>query len=262
MQQLSKVKQWLAGLTPGIEIGAFKTPIPGIRPIYIDKYATYANAPCLADYQGEAIALPFKTNSLGYVASSHVLEHVANPVRALVEWYRVLRPGGLIYLVVPDRRYTWDHPRAPTTVEHMIADYIEKKTPVDGTHIDDFVENIDWSRYSPTTSAEGRPKAKQDLRQLYWATVNSGSEINIHFHVFEPNNLRGLIEALKWHPDLRLKWKLVDLEEQFPEENPIGILAVIRVRKSFNDRIQAVFHRLRRLAFRESDLLPTAQRFN
>ncbi len=41
--------------------------------------------------------------SFDFVYSSHLLEHLADPARALRNWWRVLRPGGYLILYVPDR---------------------------------------------------------------------------------------------------------------------------------------------------------------
>ncbi len=51
------------------------------------------------------IAIPDR--SYDFVLFSHALEHVANPVKALREWARVLRPGGALVLVLPDYRRTF-----------------------------------------------------------------------------------------------------------------------------------------------------------
>ena len=45
--------------------------------------------------------LPFKDGSVGCVVNLAVLEHVQEPDRILGEVYRVLKPGGLIYSVIP-----------------------------------------------------------------------------------------------------------------------------------------------------------------
>lgn len=37
-----------------------------------------------------------------WVYSSHCLEHLRHPLRALKEWWRILRPGGWLIVVVPD----------------------------------------------------------------------------------------------------------------------------------------------------------------
>src|ERR1700689_1629058 len=49
--------------------------------------------------------------SYDLLLSSHVLEHIANPLRALQEWRRVVRPGGHVLLIMPHRDNTFDHRR-------------------------------------------------------------------------------------------------------------------------------------------------------
>jgi SAM-dependent methyltransferase len=41
-------------------------------------------------------------NSLDFVYSSHCLEHVVDPRIALKNWFRILKPGGYMVVVVPD----------------------------------------------------------------------------------------------------------------------------------------------------------------
>jgi SAM-dependent methyltransferase len=198
MTHEEKIAQWIGTGKIGTEIGPGSSPVPGVdpAPIYVDCFKTFAAAPCRADYYGHACALPFHDHSLDYILASHVLEHVANPVCALAEWYRVVRPGGHIYLVVPDRRATWEHARELTPVDHMIDDFIRGTTAVDATHIDEFIFQADWSIFSPETPAEDVPAKQAELaRTMRWA-VEHGEEINIHFHTFESSNLRELLERL------------------------------------------------------------------
>ena len=44
-----------------------------------------------------------------FVLSSHNLEHIANPIKALNNWKRVLKPRGLLLLVLPDKHRTFDY---------------------------------------------------------------------------------------------------------------------------------------------------------
>lgn len=46
--------------------------------------------------------LPFEANSLTEIYASHVFEHLTNPIRFLVECWRVLEPLGRLSLVLPD----------------------------------------------------------------------------------------------------------------------------------------------------------------
>lgn len=44
----------------------------------------------------------FEDESLDYVVQRHNLEHYQDPLKALQEWIRVLKPGGILGMVVPD----------------------------------------------------------------------------------------------------------------------------------------------------------------
>src|SRR4029079_14144421 len=55
------------------------------------------------DLKGEADAIPVPDGSQDYVLSSHVIEHVTDTIGAFLEWKRVLRPGGIVFMVFPKR---------------------------------------------------------------------------------------------------------------------------------------------------------------
>ncbi|MGA9585526.1 MAG: class I SAM-dependent methyltransferase [Terracidiphilus sp.] len=81
-----------------------------------------------------------------FVLSSHNLEHFANPIKAIKEWQRVTRPGGTLILAVPNYRYTFDHRRNPTRVEHMLLDYEQDTPESDLSHLDEILDRHDLSR--------------------------------------------------------------------------------------------------------------------
>lgn len=55
------------------------------------------------DIAADAERLPLADNSVDFVLHSHVWEHLPNPLRALDEWVRVVKPGGFIFAIVPKR---------------------------------------------------------------------------------------------------------------------------------------------------------------
>ncbi|MBU1808106.1 MAG: class I SAM-dependent methyltransferase [Candidatus Omnitrophica bacterium] len=94
------------------------------------------------DYQADAHHLPgLPSASLDYVCASHVLEHLTNPIKAILEWTRILKPGGVIWLRIPDKRKTFDRTRNNTRLSHLIEDYEHNVPADDPTHIEDCNKN-------------------------------------------------------------------------------------------------------------------------
>lgn len=58
----------------------------------------------------DATNLPFKNNFFDRIIASEVLEHIPDDMKALNEMYRVLKPGGVIMVTVPNHDYPflWD----------------------------------------------------------------------------------------------------------------------------------------------------------
>lgn len=53
------------------------------------------------DVVGSVLDLPFEDGAFDGVMCNEVLEHIPDPAKALNEIHRVLRPGGLTYITVP-----------------------------------------------------------------------------------------------------------------------------------------------------------------
>jgi SAM-dependent methyltransferase len=83
--------------------------------------------------------------SYDFLVASHILEHVANPLAALVEFRRVLKPKGAILILVPNRELTFDHRRPFTTMAHLEEDWLAKRDESDLTHLDEILALHDMS---------------------------------------------------------------------------------------------------------------------
>jgi SAM-dependent methyltransferase len=81
-----------------------------------------------------------------FAISSHCLEHIANPIKALKTWRRVVKKGGLIIVIVPEKKYTFDHRRSVTTFSHLLDDYKNNMDEKDLTHLDEILQYHDLSR--------------------------------------------------------------------------------------------------------------------
>ena len=62
--------------------------------------------------------LPLEDDSVDFVLASHVIEHVPDPIAALLEWARVARR--YVFLVVPHRDRTFDRDRPLTPLAELV----------------------------------------------------------------------------------------------------------------------------------------------
>jgi SAM-dependent methyltransferase len=62
------------------------------------------------DAIGRLEELPFPNGSFDHVVSIVVLEHTPQPARVIAEFRRVLKPGGMVHLVVP---HMWEEHQKP-----------------------------------------------------------------------------------------------------------------------------------------------------
>ena len=169
----------------GIEIGALHSPFPvpaGTRVRYLDRFTTaqlreeypelggraFAEVEIVDD--GETLAT-VPDASQDFVVASHVLEHAQDPIGALGNHLRVLRPGGVVVLALPDRRRGVDERRVATPVEHLLADHREGPRRSRAQHYREWAELVDLP-LGYVAAADVATHAAQLERSQY----------SIHFH--------------------------------------------------------------------------------
>ena len=133
-------------------------------------------------YEGSAlVGVPDSTYDV--LLSSHNLEHFANPVKALKEWQRVLKPTGALVLVIPYYRGTFDHRRQPTSVDHMFDDFDRNTGEDDLTHLPEILEKHDLDKDPGCGTFE----------QFHKRSLDNLSNRCLHHHVFDEQNGRELL---------------------------------------------------------------------
>ncbi len=213
----------------GLEIGAHARPVPGVTPYYTDAAADFAGTAGRVDFLSDAVALPLADGTLDYLCSSHVLEHLPDPLAALHEWHRVLRPGGWLYLVVPDQRYTFDHPRATTPSAHLLEDFAHGRTAAGSLeHVDEFIHQTDWSLLHPEVPPAERAARQLAARNRYLHDLKLGKPIDIHFHTFTPASLRDALTAAGFLGGPAPRFELAASAERYPPDRTDGIALLLR----------------------------------
>lgn len=176
----------------GLEIGALhrplKTPVSAhVR--YVDRMDTPSLRSHYRELAGEKLVevdvidngeelSTQAEGSVDFIIANHFIEHTEDPLGTLENHLRVLRPGGVLYLAVPDRRRTFDVDRSPTPLSHLVDDHRL------GPNRSRRVHQEEWARLVekvPPEQVEDRVQALEE------------TDYSIHFHVWAPEEFTELL---------------------------------------------------------------------
>lgn len=127
-----------------------------------------------------------KSDTYDFLLSSNCLEHVANPLKALLEWKRVIKPGGSFILVLPNKVSNFDHNRPITSFEHILEDLTCATTEHDLTHLDEILALHDLAMDPPAGDKENFKKRSLD----------NFRNRTLHHHVFDLSLMKSMLSHL------------------------------------------------------------------
>jgi len=147
------------------------------------------------------------SNTYDFLLSSNCLEHIANPLKALFEWKRVIKPGGALILILPNKVGGFDHNRPYTSFEHILDDFNDDTTEYDLTHLDEILELHDLSM----------DLKAGDLESFKKRSLDNFNNRTLHHHVFEMTLIKNMLNFIEF-----------DVVESFETNNGFIALATKR----------------------------------
>lgn len=214
----------------GVEIGALHSPldltglaISSIR--YVDRLTVEEARrayPELADYvlaavdvidDGETLTT-FPDNSLDFIIGNHFIEHASNLFGTVGNWLRKLRAGGVIFMAIPDKRYTFDADRPLTPLAHVIEDYL---VPPPERLRRDHEHYREWVALVEKVPADQTPQRAQQLMEAGYS---------IHHHTFVLQSFLCLLWQAQ--TELNLPFEIIARADTAPGSNEF----VVVLRKS------------------------------
>jgi SAM-dependent methyltransferase len=193
-------ERFLAG--DGLEIGALHLPLrtPSRAHVrYVDRmsvedlrveYAELAEwdlTPVDVIDNGELLAT-IPAASQDFIVANHFLEHCEDPIRTIETHLGKLKPGGVLFYAVPDKRYTFDSRRPLTPLDHMVADHEQGAERSRSEHYEEWTRLVIDGEAPPGTEGaafeEWTARRAQELeRDAY----------SIHMHVWTQAEFLALI---------------------------------------------------------------------
>lgn len=192
--------RFLAG--EGLEIGGLHQPLampPHAQVRYVDRMRTedlrreYVE---LAEWDlvevdvvddGELLET-IPPESQDFIVANHFLEHCQNPIGTIETHLGKLKPGGVLFYAVPDKRYTFDFRRPVTPIEHMVADYEQGPERSRSDHYEEWAQLVLGGPADGPKTEEWTAGQKQHLEETGYS---------IHFHVWTQAEFLELILACR-----------------------------------------------------------------
>jgi SAM-dependent methyltransferase/glycosyltransferase involved in cell wall biosynthesis len=202
----------------GVECGALQNPLAvpaDARVIYIDRLTepqAREHYPELAGQQlvfpavvGDLHRLPLRDASVDYCIGNHLLEHVRDPIGALENLLRVVRPGGVVFVSVPDVGNPLDRGRPVTPFTHLLEDHDAGR--------DRSAEDL--GHYRESAASSHREMDLDARARLVDAWV--AQRYSVHFHTFDEASYRAFLEHVCHETGTRLAEFVRNRQDDFDE---------------------------------------------
>jgi SAM-dependent methyltransferase len=142
-----------------------------------------------------------------YVIASHLIEHIPDPVTWLSDIASVLRPSGILSLIIPDKRFTFDINRRTTEIGELVDAYLRRLRKPSFKQAYDFIskeitEMVDpaavWAGTADFAGVVRSDVPDPDVAALQLCRTIESSEryVDVHCSVFTPESFLGLHEQL------------------------------------------------------------------
>ncbi len=153
-------------------------------------------------WQGETyLELTGTSKHYDWIIASHVIEHAPDLICFLNDCDSILKDDGVISLVVPDKRYCFDHYRPITGISKIIDSHFSKnKIHTPGTAAEYYLNVVSKSgSIAWNSSTAGEYKFVHSLRdalQGMKSVLNEKAYLDVHAWCFVPHSFRLIIHDL------------------------------------------------------------------
>lgn len=115
--------------------------------------------------------------SLDFVFSSHVFEHLVNPLGTLEVWKRKLRPGGRVLGVTPDAHNCFDLRQPLSSVPDWLGEHERAQWTLEERHYER------WVRYTePRTTVQSLKDRGYSVHVHYYTPITFGQLLDLAVH--------------------------------------------------------------------------------
>lgn len=206
----------------GLEIGPSHNPIAPKKKGFNVHILDHASATELRNkYQGHGVNLDNieevdfvwhgetlqelvgKSGCYDWIIASHVIEHVPDLISFLQQCETLLKPTGILSLVIPDKRYCFDYFSSSSSTGNVLDAYSEKRVRPSHGQVFDHIANASKRNGNIAWEPDGLGGADELMHtfteaQAHWVkSVSTTDYIDVHCWRFTPTSFRLLISDLQ-----------------------------------------------------------------
>ena len=136
-----------------------------------------------------------------WVVASHVMEHVPDEIGWLADLAELVADDGVLVLAVPDKRYTFDLHRPPTTVGQMLEAHLNRdERPSVRAVYDHFSAKVAYDKVDLwrgiTTGYDAKEHTLQDATEQVDRT-RDGEHVDCHVWLYTPDTFLQQMHELR-----------------------------------------------------------------
>jgi hypothetical protein len=128
--------------------------------------------------------LLYVKDKFDYLIAAHVLEHAPNFIGSFQQFCEMLNPGGVLFIALPDKKFTFDKYRTNTMLSHVLYDYFNK---VEKASIEHLIE--DFLYYDRQFIGSDQNIEERLSLNLISTKVTTEPHIGLHCHVFQSETI-------------------------------------------------------------------------
>jgi SAM-dependent methyltransferase len=124
------------------------------------------------------------SDAYDFLFASHCLEHIANPLKAVSEWIRVVKNGGYLIFILPEKSQCFDHRRSVSMFSTLLTQYEKNVGEDDLSTLPEILKNHDLSMDPPAG----------DLGQFTKRSLDNYNNRCLHHYVYSPPLLKEICD--------------------------------------------------------------------
>ena len=127
-----------------------------------------------------------ESGAYDFMFASHTLEHIANPLKALSEWIRIVKDDGYIILILPEKSACFDHKRQISSFDKIVKQYTNDVGEDDLSTLPEILRNHDLAMDPPAGNFE----------QFTRRSLDNYNNRCLHHYVYSPDLLKQICQYM------------------------------------------------------------------